>query len=172
MDQQTAPPETPELSAPEIMSSAAPIAPDAPRKRGRPPGSTNKPRAPGAPLSETPISANPAPGTAPRGRPRKVVQIDAGLMAKQLQGLHLVAARATGLQELEISEAEAAMLAESVAAISREYGLSLDGKTGATIQLVAACAMIYLPRLAHITARRKQAARSSVVSDTAPAHAA
>lgn len=168
MDTETAAPET---SAPEIVADAGI---SAPRKRGRPPGSKNrKPGEPGA-LPETPLGAAP-PASAPRGRPRKVAQIDSTLLARQIQGLHLVAARATGLPELELQETESMLLAEAIASVSREYGLALDGKTGAVLQLLGACAIIYMPRLAHVTARRKAARAQSEaikhdVAESTPAH--
>jgi hypothetical protein len=71
-----------------------------------------------------------------------------------VQGLHLIAARMTGLPELELSQAEALALAESVAAVAREYNLALDGKTSATLQLLAACVMIYAPRFVAVRQRR------------------
>lgn len=78
-------------------------------------------------------------------------------LAKQLEGIHLMIASITKLNELCISDVESMMLAQSLQTMSAEYNLSLDGKTGATIQLVATAAMIYVPRVIVINNKIKQA---------------
>ena len=144
---------------PEPVETTAPVK----RGRGRPPKAAN-----GA-ASEIPSDAQPV---AKRGRPpskSKGLSAEAQAnLAKQIQGLHYIAASATGLGELQISDAEAAMLADGIAAVSREYGLSIDGKTGAALQLLAAAAIVYTPRLRAINARRAQPA----VQDNGAVHAA
>ncbi len=119
-----------------------------PKRRGRPPKNAN-----GAaePLTETSVTGADSPPKVKRKR--KAKPIDAGLLAKQIVGLHKVAATMTGLRELEISEFEATMLAESLAAVSREYDVTLDGKLAATIQLAAAIGVIYVPRVVMIKKR-------------------
>ena len=121
------------------------------KRRGRPPKSAN-----GATntLPETPVTGDSPPRVK---RKRKAKPIDAALLSKQIVGLHKVAATMTGLRELEISEFEAVMLAESLAAVSREYDVTLDGKVAATIQLAAAIGVIYVPRLVMIKKRAAQA---------------
>ncbi len=145
--------ETPAVEAqptvqPEPVESTPPIK----RGRGRPPKAAN-----GA-ASEVPADAAIAPK---RGRPpskNKGLSAEAQAnLAKQIQGLHYIAASATGLGELQLSDAEAVLLADGIAAVSREYGLSIDGKTGAALQLLAAAAIVYTPRLRAINARRAQA---------------
>lgn len=125
------------------------------RRRGRPPKDAN------ASIKETPIS----PGDSPPKpkRKRKAKPIDASLLSKQIVGLHKVAATMTGLRELEISEFEAMMLAESLAAVSREYDVTLDGKLAATIQLAAAVGVVYVPRIVMIKKRANAAKQNAPI---------
>src|SRR5574337_178250 len=121
--------------------------PEAPkRRRGRPPGSTNK-------LKPEAISVDGA--TKPkRGRPRKDAgPRDVNSLARQIFGLHTLAAMATGIPEATIGEQESVMLATALDSVADQYGLSLDGKTGAAIQLIATAAMIYAPRVVAVRAR-------------------
>ena len=134
-----------------------------PKRRGRPPKSANG-SAEGLP--ETPIGGTDSPPKVKRKR--KAKPIDAGLLAKQIVGLHKVAATMTGLHELEVSEFEAAMLAESLAAVSREYDVAIDGKLAATLQLAAALGVIYVPRIVMIKKRAIQAKESQAASESAP----
>ena len=140
-----------ETDAPVIdgASEAAPevdAIPDAPkRRRGRPPGSINKPK------PESVASEAPKPR---RGRPPKNnAQRDVNGLARQIFGLHTLAAMATGIPEAAISEQESAMLATALDSVADQYGLSLDGKTGAALQLFATAAMIYAPRVLSVRAR-------------------
>ncbi len=104
--------------------------------------------------------------TGPAVKARRKATYDPVLLAKQLQGLHLMAAQMTGLAEVQISSDESMMLANSVIGVSEQYDLSIDGKTGAAIQLLATAAMIYLPRVLAIKARA-QAEKNNVV-DVSP----
>lgn len=143
----------------------------APRKRGRPSNADLAARA--AAAGQT-LGANPAPAAAkpvgdeslpgkrgPKPGRRKKGMTPEALenMAKQIQGLHHIASVATGLEELRINEMEAAMLSRALTGVSEEYGLSLSGKTGATLQLLGVMAMVYVPRLGAIKA--KAAARKA-----------
>ena len=122
-------------------------------------------RGPGRPPKTAPVSPSEAAaaGSAPAkkpGRPKKGVSFsgdDLASMAKQVQGLHQIAALATGIPELVLQKEEAEMLGVAIARVCEEYGLSLSGKTGALLQLAAAGAMIYAPRLAAVAQRVKQA---------------
>jgi hypothetical protein len=137
---------------PEAAPSTQPGSNDAPttsppekRGRGRPPKNQG----------DVP-NAVPDTGAPPkRGRPRgkKAEPIDANVLAQQMQGLHLIAAQITGLTELQLSDQEAIILSNSVVAVCEEYGLSMGGKTGALLQLLAAAGMIYLPRLVVVKKR-------------------
>lgn len=128
------------------------IAPEA-RKRGRPPGSGK--------ATAAPVSPDDKPNEAKSGpKPRKgKVKFDSeaqGQLAKQIEGLHQLMALATGIPELQVQTAEAQMLGTAVAAVCEEYDLSLSGKTGAMLQLLAAAAMVYAPRVAVIGRRVKE----------------
>lgn len=71
-------------------------------------------------------------------------------LSKQIEGLHIIAASMTGIKELIISSTESSMLASSIITVCDEYNLSIDGKTGAAMQLLATAAMIYAPRIISI----------------------
>lgn len=120
-------------------------------RRGRPP------KDPNAVKTEKVVK-----DTGPAVKARKKTTYDPQLLAKQLFGLHTMAAQMTGIPEAQISSDEAMMLANSVIGVAEQYDLSIDGKTGAAIQLLATAAMIYAPRLLHIKARAK-AAQNNVV---------
>ena len=60
------------------------------------------------------------------------------------------------------------MLADGIAAVSREYGLSMDGKTGAALQLIAAAAIVYAPRFKAINNRAMQAANQATETQNVP----
>lgn len=67
-------------------------------------------------------------------------------MANQLVGVHQLVAMVTGIQEIQIAPQEGLALAGAIQNVCDEYGLSISGKTGAALQLLAAAAMIYGPR--------------------------
>ena len=71
-------------------------------------------------------------------------------LSKQIEGLHIIAASMTGIKVLIISPNESSMLASSIITVCDEYNLSIDGKTGAAMQLLATAAMIYAPRIISI----------------------
>lgn len=142
----------------------------APRKRGRPP------KAAPANGEANPVTDDGGPRKGP-GRPRKgkkgvsFSSDDISTLAKQVQGLHQLAAIATGIPELAITAEESQMLGMSIANVAQEYDLALDGKTGALLQLAAACGMIYVPRFFELKKRvienqAKQKAALHVVGGT------
>lgn len=115
----------------------------APKKRGRP-------------RKNPVLDEQSVPEGAPREKPRKKTpRPDSNKLASQIMGLHIVAARATGINELMLSDAESIMLAESIITISEEYGLSMSGKTGALIQLAGTLAIIYGPRYIAFQEKRR-----------------
>jgi len=119
------------------------------KRRGRPPNSSKL-------LEEKPISEG---GTKEKRAYKKKAQYDNSTienLARQIQGLHFIAVKMSGFKELEISEPESVMLAESVVNVAREYDLALSGKTGALLQLTGVAVMIYLPRLMSINERKAQ----------------
>lgn len=84
-------------------------------------------------------------------------------LAKQIAGIHLMVASMTQLGELQINDTEAMMLAQSIQTVSAEYDLSLSGKTGAFLQLMATAAMVYVPRVLVINAKIKAAKNKAPV---------
>lgn len=115
-------PEVPVEEAPASAQEEAPV----PRRRGRPPGSGK---------------TDPNKSSAPKkSASRKAEDLEG--FAKQLQGIHVLISMATGLPEIQIGPDESKMLAKAIGAVTEEYGLSLDGKTGAAIQLFGAAAMV------------------------------
>lgn len=140
--------ETPVVETPsevETPESSAPVR----RGRGRP----RRDGSGAAPVS--PSAAGAAATKGKPGRPKKNarVSVDASALAKQIQGLHAIAALGTGIPEFNLRDDEAEMLGQAVSAVCEEYDLSLSGKTGAALQLLAAAAMVYAPRVMMVKAR-------------------
>lgn len=108
----------------------------------------------------------------PNKRKGKVSFDDAAknALAQQVYALHQIAALTTGIPELNIHAVEANSLAGAIANVCEEYDLALDGKTGALIQLAAACAAIYVPRYFTLQARVKKAKdmQNSVIDVVTP----
>jgi hypothetical protein len=163
----------PNTSAPTPAgpASGAPPAPDAkadepPRKRrGRPFGSTTKT----TPLTEQPVDQTPPESAEPQKRRRRTKAIDKDQLAQQLIGLHMMAAKLTGQQFMLLDPAEAKLLADAMENVAREYDLELSGKTGAFIQLLAAGAIVYGPRVLKLKAIREQARREARAAQQPPA---
>jgi len=137
--------------------SAAPEATSPPIKRGRG-------RPPKDPIAAATPKATPIPGdggAAPkRGRPPKraaFTESDTDGLAQQIQGLHMIAAQMTGQPIFALSEGESKMLAASVIRMAGEYNLAMSGKTGALVQLLGVCAVIYVPKLVAIKKARAAA---------------
>lgn len=106
----------------------------------------------------------PADGKAKPGRPKGTgtkKSMDPVGLAKQLVGIHQLAAMFTGMGELQLNPDEASGLADAVVNVCAEYDLNIDGKTGAAVQLFAACAMIYAPRVMAIKYRLAQEAAAN-----------
>ena len=95
-----------------------------------------------------------------RGRPKKSAEIDTAKLARQIQGIHQIGAMVSGIPEFAISGPEAETLAVAVEGVAREYDLSIDGKTGAALQLAFACASVYGPRVFVIAKRRRAEAEN------------
>lgn len=134
------------------------VEPATPR-RGRPPKTTEAD-------STTPKA------TAPKTRaPRKKAAapsdqaIEPETLAKQLQGVHVMIAMMTQAPEMQLSEPESLELAKAISGVCAEYNLSLNGKTGAMIQLLGAGAMVYLPRLVMIKQRKTKEAQEREMQD-------
>lgn len=145
----------PENLTPETGAENQGVTP--PKRRGRPP---KNPPADGdpSPVGSDNVSAKRGPGR-PSKKKGKVSFSgeDLDALAKQVMGLHQLASIATGIPELAISEQESKMLGGSLASVAEEYGLELSGKTGAMLQLIAVCGMIYVPKFAVLKTRVAEA---------------
>jgi len=118
------------------------------RGRGRP-----KKEATGeAPKKET------AASTPRSSKKKEAQQIDPGKLGSQLVGIHQLAVIMTGNQfpELALEPREGEALATAICGVCEHYNLSIDGKTGAFIQLLGVAAMIYAPRVMSIRHRMNQ----------------
>lgn len=148
-------------NSPEEKPEGIEVAPVEPpkRKRGRP---TDAERA----LRESLGAPSESSGGAKRGPKPKNNKGDSKTLAKSLVGIHQLAAMVTGIPEAQLSEPEGEALAEAVIAVCEEYGLNIDGKTGAAMQLFGACAMIYGPRVFAFKVRiaQEQVAREKMAA--------
>jgi hypothetical protein len=131
-------------------------APRIKRGPGRPPGSRNKTNGEATPEPVNPVDPG-ASATPRRGRPpgsrKTITGEEINALAQQIQGLHIMAAMATGFPELQLTPNDAVLLANGILAVSKEYGMTISGKTAATLQLLGACAMVYVPRLIAVKQR-------------------
>ncbi len=165
--------QNPEALAQEQNAQATPETLETPpsaeppkRRRGRPPKNPA--------LQEQTVNPGAEQKRGP-GRPKKQAgpqfsAEDVTKLARQIQGLHVIAAQATGLGELVISETESVMLADSLTKVSEEYGLSLSGKTGAMLQLLGTAAIVYMPRFASINQKMKakKASEATIIENGQP----
>lgn len=144
-----------------------------PKRRGRPFGSTNKRSS--EPLKETPLGGTAGAGStsAPdeaKQRRRRAKPVDVGELAKKIQGTHLMLSMMTGIQELQIAEAEAVMLATALSDVAKEFDFAPNGKAVAVVQLLGTVAILYLPRIAMVkqkAAQSQRAARDRAAATTA-----
>lgn len=160
--------------APAVADEAPTVS--APKKRGRPP------KNPPANGEANPVSESEAAVKGRPGRPKKKGKVnftgdDLSVLAKQVEGLHQLMALATGIPELAIKTEEAQLLGGAIAQVAQEYDLEMSGKTGAMLQLIAVCGMIYVPkfgalksRIAENKAQREQKVALHVVGSEAPAN--
>lgn len=110
-------------------------------------------------------TAAPAKKTSARRSKKKLFNDeDKSNLCKQIQGVHLITAKMTGIPELFIDENEAAMLADSVVNIAEEYGLAMSGKMGAWAQLLGTAAFIYGPKMFAV---KKRVAEQAQLNDAA-----
>lgn len=158
----TVEPEAPTVAGNTPEESITAPSGDTPRrKRGRP---SDAERALRESVGAAPTGDAGITGGAKRGpKPKGTKVSDPAVLARSLVGIHQLGAMLLQVQELVITEDEGKGLADAVTAVCEEYGLAIDGKTGAAMQLFGACAMIYGPRyfhfkmrLAHERAQREQ----------------
>ena len=119
------------------------------KRRGRPPGSKNKPRE----ASET--GTDETKVEAPKRRKRKPKQADIDMMALRLQGFHSMLAGFTGTPEFQLSDIEAKMLAESGLQVQREFDVEIGGKWAVLATFVGVCGVVYVPRFKAMKDRAK-----------------
>lgn len=154
------------MSDEQILETPAELPTEATAKkrgRGRPPKAAD--------ASGT-ATAEPKKPTAKR-KAKVVVEVDETALAKQIEGLHKVVALMSGLPELALDSLESSMLATSVAAVQREFGMAVSSKTTALIGLVATAGIVYVPRAAAIGQRvRVQKARQQAEAEAAQQAAA
>lgn len=158
---------------PEISSKAAP-APDAPKRRGRPPGVKNAPKPEG--LTATTIPASDAPK---RGRLRKgpAIEFDKEALARSVKGTHGTLAFFLGMPELVLSDKEADEFASAFADFAREFDFEPNPKIMAAANMIGVAGIIYVPRIVLIARRIKaqRAGKAATIDGTAqstdtPAH--
>ncbi len=127
---------TEDLQTPDELPPIVVDAEEPKRRRGR------KPKA------ET-VQAESAPeAVADDDKPRrKTTRKPNASSIAQIVGIHKMISLLPGLEVFQVNEAEAQILAEAMRGIADEYGVSISGKTGATLNMLAAIAMVYGPRL-------------------------
>lgn len=159
----------------EETVAPAPDAQPAKRGRGRP---SNAEKALNDVLQKENVSGDNSGAAGATNKPgrkpgsTKSGLIDAAALGEQLVGIHALAAMFTQIPEFQLQPQEGEALAKAVVAVCQEYNLSLSGKTGAGIQLLAAAAMIYAPRILHYKGRMAAAQATEVNPNaqfTAPA---
>jgi hypothetical protein len=169
--------ETPKATAPTDGNSPGVEPTTKPKRRGRPFSKTSA----SSPLPETPVGAD-ATGApedqAPRQQRKRKSTVDVGALAKNLRGIHALAAKMIpikgpdGKMLLELDDTEATQLADAVAGVAKEYDLELSGKTGSAIQLLGVVAMIYGPRIYVIQQMRMYMQQQNEMKAQAAAQAA
>lgn len=159
------------IEEPLVEPKAEPLATNDPivegeppkKKRGRPFGATSAEKI----LEESLGSSTGPTASAKPGRKSNAKgKTDPNALAKNLIGIHMLVATMTGIGEAQISPDEAQQLAVAVCGVCDEYDLAISGKTGAAIQLFAAAAMVYGPRVFMFKMRMAQA-RAQEATDNA-----
>jgi hypothetical protein len=111
--------------------------PAAKRGRGRPAGSTSKPKSPGQKAQSKDITA-------------------------VLMSLHMMGAALTGIDELKLEKDEAQQLASAIDHVNEVFGIpKLSEKASALIDITAALATVYGTRIVAIAARKKDEAKKA-----------
>ncbi len=148
---------------PETNDDEPEIAEPVARRRGRPPGSKNKPRE----ASDTNPN-DPSTVEAPRKRKRKPKPADIEFMAQRLMGLHAMLAGFTGTPEFQLSDIEAKMLAESGLQVQREFDIEVGGKWAVLATFVGVCGVVYVPRFKAMKDRATQRKAHAKASQAQP----
>jgi hypothetical protein len=130
----------------------------APQKRGRGRPPKNKDAA--SVQAQINASASKGENTAKKASAKKAAsaaELDVTKLGGQIQGLHIIVAKVTGMPFMMLSEKESFALAESVVNVAEQYELTVNPKVAAGIQLALTAAMIYGPRAIAFTQAKKQA---------------
>ena len=101
----------------------------------------------------------------------KAAPINVNGLEKIFFSIHSVLASLTGVEELEIDEAEAKQLSAAIAGVAEQYALTLDAKTVAYIELTRVLGVIYGPRAVSIylrTRKPKPSKPQAVVTNIRP----
>lgn len=156
----------------EIPAETADVTAPTKRKRGRPSKAEHAASAADK-VGASPVSSAPR-GRKPGRKARPEFSAEARvILAAQIEGLHKISAMATGIPELMLSRDESVMLADAMANVAQEYGLSLSGKTGALLQFAGVAAFLYAPRFFAVNdrVRKAKAARdAATIINEAGAH--
>lgn len=139
-------------------------APPQKRGRGRPPKNKD------AASVQAQINAT-ASKEAPKAAKAKkaasaAIELDAGKLGAQIQGLHIIIAKFTGMPFMMLSEKEAVALGESICGVASQYDLTINPKVAAGLQLALTGAMIYGPRAVMFAEAKKQAIQKSRMMQT------
>jgi len=127
-----------------------------PRRRGRPPKNAVM-ESPTDIIGADDTGAAPIKERKKRAPKTSEPAFDKAAMAKKLQGWHQLAAMLLRTPELALDYDEAEMLVNDVENLTREYGISLTGKTAAWLGLAGSAAMIYAPRAMLVMSKIQQA---------------
>lgn len=109
---------------------------DAPKRRGRKPGSRN------------------STGTGTGKKSQAALDING--VEKVLFSMHMMLASAVKAPELAISTEEAKMLSTAVGEVSKHYNFGIDEKTQAWVNLVMVAGGIYVPRIIMMVKPKKK----------------
>lgn len=109
------------------------------------------------PAAIKPTASNTTGGGEKRGRGRppgggatkqKTAAVSIAGIEKILYSLHMMAAKFTGIGELEIDNAEAKILSDAIANVASHYNTTVDPKIMAWVGLVGVAGAVYGPRFA------------------------
>lgn len=131
------------------------------RRGGWPKGKPRKPRDANSGTADT--SRNTNTRNAERMDREKV-----GVLAMQVMSFHQIAAMATGFAELQLSEMEAGLLAQSISDLSKHYGPIISGPGMLWVSFAGVAAMIYVPRAQAIGTRIKGMRRAKQADNADP----
>jgi len=107
-------------------------------------------------LGEKPKRRGRKPGTKLGPRKAKGEKLDLDLLTRQLVGIHVMLAAATGTPELAIQESEGKELSSAIGDLVAQYEWAIDPRMVAWANLIGVCSAIYVPRALAIRMRTAQ----------------